>query len=180
MCARFRRTSGFARGNSTRKTSWSPGPSGSIQLTSVSVGLFPVAVTADINDATILRTRGDLNLGLSIATTALDGFGEVAVGICVVSDNAAGIGVTAVPDPLTDIDWEGWLMYWTGSVFSVVATAALSNCAGVANVRVPIDSKAMRKIQEKDTVVGVIAVGTEVGAVSLTAKLNTRILSKLT
>jgi hypothetical protein len=46
-------------------------------------------------------------------------------------------------------------------------------------VRVPIDSKAMRKVHESDVLVGVIEMGTEVGAATVRYAAETRILDKL-
>ena len=172
--SRFHRPSG-----ARRQVSWGLGPEGTVQLSSAGSAVFPFAGASIEDGLTIVRTRGELNMGLSIATTALDGFNRVAFGMCIVSENAAAVGITAIPTPITDEAWDGWYVYWTGSVFSVVATAAISNFAGVSNVRMPIDSKAMRKFKRTDVIVGVIETGTEVGTASLTAKLASRTLAKL-
>ena len=171
---RFHRT-GVAR----RKVTWTLGPEGTVQLTSAADAVFPSGGIVAEDGLTIVRTRGELNLGLSVATTALDGFDRVAFGMCVVSENAAAVGVTAIPSPIADEQWDGWFVYWTGSLFSVVATAALSNAAGVSNLRLPIDSKAMRKVKRTDVIVGVLGTLAEVGTASLTAKLSARTLVKL-
>ena len=114
---------------------------------------------------------------LSTITSALDGFAEVALGLCVVTENAFGVGITAVPTPLTDIGWDGWLWHWAGSVYGPSTT--VTNAEGSANVRIPIDSKAMRKFKETDVMLAVLEVSAEVGAAVLTAKMVTRVLVKV-
>ena len=169
---RFQRTSGVRR-----QTTWDIGPGGSVGATAASSTLFPLAVIASIDGLTVVRTRGELNLALSVITAPLDGFGRIGAGICIVSENAASVGVTAVPSPLADQGWNGWLWYWTGSLFGPSATVA--NAGGPANARVVIDSKAMRKQKNTDVMVAVLEVADEVGAAVLTAKMNARQLLKL-
>ena len=45
---------------------------------------------------------------LSAATSALDGFNG-AFGIGLVTRQALAVGVSAVPTPLDEEDWDGWL-----------------------------------------------------------------------
>ena len=173
-----RGSSGFRRtGGARRKTSWELGPFGSVGFTAASTSLIPTSSQATLPGLTLIRTRGELNVALSTVTTALDGYSRIGAGIGIVSENAAGVGVSAVPSPLVDINWDGWLWYWTGSIFGVSTT--VTNSEGPANVRIPIDSKAMRKWKETDVLVGVFEVDTEVGSAIGTAKLNTRVLVKL-
>ena len=174
------RGSGFRRAvSSRRQTSWELGAEGTLQLSAAGAAGFSLGGEALESGLTIVRTRGELTMGLSVATSVLDGFTRVAFGICIVSQNAFGIGITAVPTPIADEAWDGWFVYWTGSLFSLVATAALNNAEGPANKVISIDSKAMRKIKATDTILGVIEVENEVGTASLTAKLSTRTLVKL-
>ena len=159
-----------------RKVSWSGGPVGQTAiLTATSTVLFPNVAEAALDDLTIVRTRGQLMVQLITADAALAGF-EWAFGMCVVSQNAAGIGVTAVPDPLSDIAWDGWFVYETG--FAVSADASPSEAAPGSQLAISIDSKAMRKMHLTDTIVGVFAV-TEIGTATMQAALATRILVKL-
>ena len=116
-------------------------------------------------------------MALSTITSVLDGFGSVAFGLAIVDAAAFAIGITAIPHPFSDSDWDGWLWHWQGSLYGPSST--VTNAAGPANVRIPIDSKAMRKWKQFDALVGVAEFGTEVGAAVITAKLNTRILVKL-
>jgi len=175
--ARLHAPSRFPRTGQRRSVSWVFGPTGSIGAATASTSVFSLGLQFLSEDLTVVRTRGELLLGLSTVTSALDGFGQVAFGMCIVNENASGIGVTAVPSPFDDIGWDGWLVYWTGALFGVSTT--VDNAEGLANVRIPIDSKAMRKTHATDVMLGVIQFSTEIGAAVVTAKLNSRVLVKL-
>ena len=170
--SQFRRSSG-----PKRKTNWLSGPLGSVGATAASSSLFATAIQLTVPGRTLIRTRGELNVALSVITSALDGFGAVAFGLAIVELNAFNVGITAMPKPFSDSDWDGWFWHWQGSLFGPSAT--VTNAGGPANVRIPIDSKAMRKWKQFDVMVAIMEVATEVGAAVLTAKLNTRILVKL-
>ena len=170
--SRFRRTSA-----TRRRTGWEDGPNGTVAATVDSSALFGNSQQIAQDGLTLVRIRGELNCALSTITTSLDGFGRVAAGICVVSENAFAVGVTAIPTPADDIAWDGWIWYSIVSLFGPSAT--VSNSDGPANVRIPIDSKAMRKLRAPDVLVGVMQFQTEIGAAVITCKLNTRMLLKL-
>jgi len=160
-----------------RKTSWNIGPHGKVSHSSNTVSIFPIGAQALIDGQTIIRIRGELNMGLSSIAAAIDGFTRVAFGIGIVTENAFSAGVASVPDPLADIAWEGWMAYWTGTFYGVV-TATISQDIP-ANVRVDIDSKAMRKIANTDILMGVFSTLEEVGTATVRAQFSSRILAKL-
>ena len=177
--AHSRRFGRSAHGASTarRKTSWGSGPSGVISRTATGSNLFAVGAQATVAGLTLVRTRGNLLVFLSSIATALDGFSG-AIGMAIVSENAFGVGVTAIPTPVTDLAWDGWLYHRFFSVKGVTATEADGANAVSAVERIQIDSKAMRKFKETDLLVAVIE-GTEVGGVTFNATLETRTLVKL-
>ncbi len=74
-------------------------------------------------------------------------------GLAVVSEQAAAIGVTAVPTPDVDSDSDLWFVFETlmGSIQVVAADDGVSECCGHAI----IDSKAMRKVEPGQTIVQV-------------------------
>ena len=152
------------------------GPSGLVTQTAAGSALFTIVAQALNDGLTIIRTRGELLISLQTADAIGSGFTRIGVGIGIVSENAFGTGVGAVPTPLTDIAWDGWLWYWMGALMSV-ETPATSGVGTTA--RIVIDSKAMRKIKESDGVVAVIQSEAEIGAVTLKAFLTTRMLSKI-
>ena len=167
-------TSRSVRG-SRRKVSWTVGPNGSSGLiTTASTVVFPTGLQALVDDLTLVRMRGEIAFSIT-GTNIRDGFDAIAVGMAVVTENAFGVGVTAVPAPLTDINWDGWLFHWSGSMAAMLAAAENE----ATQYRLVIDNKAMRKMHESDVIVAVIEVATETGTASLEAILNTRTLFKL-
>ncbi len=164
------------RDGSQRKVSWTDGPEGaSGTLASSGALLFPVSVIATVDDLTITRMRGELLCQLLTASAVAEGF-RYAFGMCVVSENAAGIGATAVPHPITDNAWDGWFYHKTGSLIAFDASVLEQSPGG--NDRVVLDSKAMRKIHQTDVIIGVVEV-TELGTATVQFSLTSRLLVKL-
>ena len=111
--------------------------------------------------------------------TVGDGFAQIAHGICIVSENAFGVGVTAVPSPLTDIGWDGWIWHQlTPGLFGLSVTES-ENVGALSMIRYDIDSKAMRKQKSTDFLIGVSEFAGEIGAATLQFITETRILDKL-
>jgi len=129
------------------------------------------------DSVTIVRIRGSLTMGLSSVASALDGFSRVGVGLCIVSENAFGVGVTAVPSPIVDIAWDGWIWYNIGDLAAYTTT--LTNSHGSQTKELQIDSKAMRKIKNTDVLIAVLETAAEVGTAVFNMTLNTRVLLKL-
>ena len=145
-------------------------------ISSSSVTSSPVSAQALLDDLTIVRIRGRLLVNLETAAGAGEGF-EWALGMCVVTENAAGIGVTALPDPLTDIGWDGWMLYESGLIFARDATP-LDEGGPAGSQLIELDSKAMRKLHASDVLVALFAT-TETGTALMRPHLVSRLLSKL-
>ncbi len=169
--SRFPRTSCL-----TRRTDWAVGPRGIISASAASVNLFPTAISANSDGTTLIRIRGDLNVFLPAAAASLDGF-RVGFGICRVTDKAVAVGSTAVPGPLTEKDWDGWIFYQLASIKNV--GGAVGGSVGSDSLRITIDSKSMRKWSINDSIVGVMETASEVGTATIQAELDTRCLFKL-
>ena len=170
----------LSRSSPRRRVGWNEGPGGfneiPITVTTSSVSILGLGQTLLADGFTLVRTRGLIQLALTANTAAGDGF-QGAFGICVVFAESFGVGVTAIPDPVTDMNWDGWLWH---SFFSLIQGSVFSAqvSAGSGNKTLEIDSKAMRKLRASDTIVLVgefIETGTAVMIVSGT----TRILLKL-
>ena len=169
------------RGISTRrKTAWLDGPSGNAQLTTPSVAIFTFVISALLPGLTLIRVRGDLNTFQQDTSGAdnLQGFERIGVGLCIQAEQAVAAGATALPRPLTDIDWDGWLWH---SVFSCVARGlqVVPNNQGPASNRIVIDGKAMRKWKETDLMIAMIETTDELNVGDIRSILNTRLLVKL-
>ena len=172
-----------------RRTAWgfgpaTTGPGGLQTITASGKLLFGVAAAAVTDGQTIVRTRGELVALLSSADAVTSGF-HGAFGIAKVTAQAVAIGVTAVPGPLTDDDWDGWLYHRYLSCISAdpatttgAVTAPLQLGAGSGAIRLEVDSKAMRKIAENESVVAMMEM-MEIGVASLRVFFNSRLLVKL-
>ena len=157
-----------------RAVSWSFGPAGAISSTASSAAVFPLSAQALIDDLTVVRMRGSLTFITSLPSSSA--FMTYAFGLCIVSENAAGIGVTAIPQPLDDIGWDGWFYHRQGIAG---ADGQSSGSAGAATASgFQFDSKAMRKMHLTDVIVACLQV-VETGAVTVFSQLDTRMLVKL-
>ena len=172
----------FRRGaivSSRRKTSWSAGPQQiPTNLSAAGATLWALGSQALEDGLTAVRIRGEGSLLQVTTTTVLDGFANVGLGICNVSENAFNAGVASVPTPLTDIGWDGWMWHMLLSEFVGMSTTETGQ-AGSEYVRFPIETKAMRKTRASDVLVGVVELGTEVGAAVLRFQATSRVLDKL-
>ena len=167
-----------------RKTSWALGPFGDTGgLSANGATVFGVAAQADLEGMTIVRIRGELLVHLFSNATAGDGFPRCAVGLCIVTENAAGVGVTAIPSPIADLSWDGWMWHKMFSLVGadVVGAAVVSHSVSDVTkaARFEIDSKAMRKIKNTDLLIGVAELADEIGTAVVEMQLNTRQLVKL-
>jgi len=174
------RSTGFRnRSSSRRRTAWEIGPRTTAVQSLVAAGAS-VAVTgaqALTDGLTIVRIRGELVLNLSAATSAGDGFVDAAAGLCIINENASGIGITAIPTPLTDLAWDGWMWHQAFGEITSQETTPLNR--DFYSLRIPVDTKAMRKFDESDVLVMVVELGTEVGGAQIDFTCLTRLLVKL-
>ena len=60
-------------------------------------------------DETILRVVGGVHVISDQVAASEDNFG--AIGMCLVTDTAAALGITALPDPVTDVEDDVWFFY---------------------------------------------------------------------
>ncbi len=162
-------------GGSRRESSWSEGPGDSTpgSITASGTAILGLGAVAVEDGLTIVRTRGLLTLVGNVFTTVGDAM-VGAFGLCIVSENAFGVGVTAVPAPLTDVGWNGWFYHTFVGVSR--GTADFANGSGFQ--RIVVDSKAMRKIKRTDVVIAVIEL-VETGAADVDVFFDSRLLSKL-
>ena len=162
-----------------RKMTWGVGPRQvPLDLTAAGATLWSLGSQSLLNDTTVTRIRGELSMVLSVVTTIGDGFDRVAVGICNVTENAFNAGVTAVPAPIGDVGWDGWIWHRWFASFRGASVTELG-VSPMEAVRVEIDSKAMRKVHQTDFLIGVVELGAETGAATLQFSAETRVLDKL-
>ena len=172
----------FVRSTSSRrKTIWVEGP-GAAAGTATAISSSSAAVLGSgfsvVNEAvTIVRMRGLLSVSLGLATSPQDGFwGAVGIGITTIQA-FSDIGITALPHPIDEIDWEGWLWHSFYSLQSGVASSS-SNPGPKDVLRIPVDSKAMRKLEDGNVVFAAHQ-AVEIGTSTAVMKFGTRMLLKL-
>ena len=102
---------------------------------------------AGLGNATIVRTRGMLDVRPQAFSADISVIGAVGFGI--VSDEAFAAGAAGVPGPWTNSDWSGWFVWQAFSYLYDMTT-------DVGRLVLPssqFDSKAMRKVGINETVV---------------------------
>jgi len=129
-----------------RETRWlSLGTSGTNLSTANSAAIFATLSTIELalRPFTIVRTRGVWRIitDQQIASELT----ETSLGACVVSDQAAAIGITAIPTPETDKESDLWFMYET-----TLGGFQFGTAVGFTNNynQTTFDSKAMRKVED--------------------------------
>jgi len=151
MARRFGR-SRFSRGP-RKAVDWSAsaGLAAPVSVPAASAVLLEI-FTPIMGGETVIRTRGMLGWLSDQATVDEEQFG--AFGIAVVSEQAATVGATAVPHPVTDAAWGGWLYhtYFFSKLEFADATGVNPNIMHT----MAIDSKAMRKVDEGDRLITVV------------------------
>jgi len=141
---------GRGRSPARRSTAWSSSavvtsltavPAASIILTQI---LIPT-----ITEQTITRVRGMLTVKSDQQAASENQLG--AFGMAVVEEPAATVGVTAVPQPITDAASEAWFVW-----FAIAQNFIIATNGATLGVQYVIDSKAMRKVNSEQRVVIVL------------------------
>jgi len=154
---RANRNQSSFRGSRKRLTEWGicTTPTG---FSTVAAGakvllvLVPVANLAPESPATIVRSRFILGVRSDQSTATEDLIGAFGIGF--VNVVAGALGITALPGPATDCAWGGW-MVWQPLIDSIRATTDVG-FQGRFTRQYTIDSKAMRKFQEDESLAMVV------------------------
>ncbi len=105
---------------------------------------------------TIVRTH--LRVHIQSDQSLASEIAIAAVGMCVVSDQASAIGITALPTPLTDLASDLWFVHQL--IFNNFVFADATGFVESAGEQVEVDSKAMRKVNDDEDVVVVAEIDT--------------------
>ena len=164
---------------SRRSTAWALGLGGSTvsTQTTTSAGLLGAGVAINLGSVTIVRIRGMARVWLTTASALGEGF-HGALGIGLVTTQAFNVGATAVPEPLGDMEWDGWMWHQFFDVFNGAATVADVGESFASEVNITIDSKAMRKFDEDMTLIAAFE-AVEIGTATVNMALDSRLLVKL-
>ncbi len=162
------RRSGFIqRGGVRRRESlWLSGVFADTQLAAGSTATLVTSLNAAalaLRPFTVVRTRGWLGIRTD-QTGASEDF-QANFGIAVVSDQAVAIGITAIPTPVTDSGSDLWFAFEP-----IAGEWRLLTAVGVYlnNIGRPIDSRAMRKVEDGQDIVDVIETSAISGGVFMT------------
>ena len=118
----------------------------------------------------MIRTRGLLLATLESFTAVGDGFFG-AIGLGIVTTAAATAGVASIPTPITEAGWDGWLLHRYVAVESSIGAGSPGEVH-----RLDLDSKAMRKVNEDESIV-MVWEGTENGTAVINVQCRVRVLS---
>ena len=123
---------------------------------------------------TLVRVRGEILVATESGAVGDDVL--VGVGKAVVSRRAAIIGTSAMPRPITDLNFS-WL--WHGFAMLRVLTATDDLRASLSSVRFVVDSRAMRKIlSDEEELVTCLETRNAAGSASIIWSPNERVLLK--
>ena len=150
---RARRT--FARQSVRAPTNWAR--SLAVAVTNLPASTKIIASSIILSNPgigeTIRRTRGKLLITSDQTATSEVHLG--AMGMMVVSDVALALGITAVPDPVTEADDDNWFVWEPFLALSDVRSG--ESAPNTYHAGFEFDSKAMRRVEEGSAVVVVIA-----------------------
>ena len=141
-------------GRNRRNTLWVPSPAGTVTLVAASTAALLTVSNAALlalRPFTVVRVRGGMFIRTD--TPSASEFQQASLGYAVVSDQAAAIGVTAIPTPETDRNSDLWFVYETIEQFHEFQDATGVQAQG--GISRQFDSKAMRKVEEGSTIVTV-------------------------
>jgi len=151
-----------------RQTTWVGPALQSFQAVStaskVILASFDPAAAA-LTKPTIVRTRGILSVVPFAFTADLNHTGALGIGI--VTDRAFAAGAASIPGPFTDSGWDGWL---ATQFFSFRFEVISGDGVVWLPYTVEVDSKAMRKVTDDETVV--VMYESFLGAVNVDAPIR--------
>ena len=97
---------------------------------------------------TIVRSRGRISIQPQSYVADLNIVGAFGIGL--VSDEAATVGITVIPEPFSDADWGGWMVWQS---FALHYEFHDSTGSFLELEAIEIDSKAMRKVEPNSRMV---------------------------
>ena len=165
-----------ARRTPRRLTNWGLGPGGSAVVTRGSTGSAILGSGVTFGEAgTVIRVRGAFEAILVSYTASGDGM-HGAVGIGIASTPAFQTGLAALPTPITEANWDGWMYHRFFDVHGQLAAGSTST-GDASTLKVEVDTKAMRKVSDEMTLFAMLEV-VLIGTADLDVFFDTRLLLK--
>jgi len=141
-------------GGPRRTTSWLDIPISTAVLGAGGASIFASLTVAEKAKRPFTIVRTYLEVMFESDQTAAQEIQLGAIGLCVVSDQASAIGVTAVPTPDTDLASDLWFL--NKVLFNRFDFATASGFDSQGSRLFSLASKAMRKVNDDEDVVVVI------------------------
>jgi len=169
---------GFHQGRPSslrRRTGWEEGPGGTTatSFTDTIATILGAGFEFLLDGLTIVRIRGSVQAFLTVGGTN-SGF-HAAIGMGIVSADAFAVGVTAVPNPIDDADWNGWMYH---RYFDLHGATTFNPADQSNSLTFEVDSKAMRKVGVNEVLFASIET-VESGTATMSVFFESRILLKL-
>jgi len=173
------------RSRSVRRLSdWADGPAtGTIGDEGISqtvsapgITLAGVGGEPGVAGLTIVRIRGRLSVSALTAAAITDEM-SCAFAIGITTDEAIAVGATAIPNPVDNAEWDGWMYH---SFFNLRPQTTSSFSTSIAgHFHESVDCRAMRKFPQGMFLFAAMGVASEIGTMSFTWAFNSRVLVKL-
>ena len=144
-------------GRQRRETQWGELVTTESALTGAPTAVLVFSLSAAglaLRPFTIIRVRGVMHVRSDQAAATESYIGDF--GMCVVSDQASAIGVTAVPTPFTDKQSDLWFVYEQIIDRIEVGSGAGTGVPVNTGRYKDIDSRAMRKVNGDQDMIGVV------------------------
>ncbi len=144
----------FRTGGRKRVTTWvGPADQDSVAVASGASVIIASFVPASngMLAPTIVRSRGEVAIRNSVVASDQDIGG--AFGICIVSDEAFAAGTASIPRPFDDSDWGGWFVWQSFKSQFELRDSTGASGLNETSLRYQVDSKAMRRVSDNETVV---------------------------
>ena len=158
---------------SGRTTFWFQATAVQATITAASTATLITSLNAAalaLRPFTVIRSRGYMQM--TSDQSAASEVQEAAFGKIIVSDQAVAIGVTAVPTPSTDSQ-SSWLLYERmADQLTLLSAVGFTHPTGRF---MQIDSKAMRKVEEGQDLIGVLETGPNSSGVTVSTFIRTLI-----
>ena len=130
-----------------RKTTWiGPAVQGFVSVASGGATLLNSLINSE--PETLVRIRGMVTIAPTVVSADVSIVGAVGMGL--VSEEAFAAGIASIPEPFTDADWGGWVMWRS---FSYKFEFADATGVNFPNWSFEVDSKAMRKATANERLV---------------------------
>jgi len=141
------------RSGQKREHSWFDIPAASVALVAAGGTIYASLTAAELARRPFTIVRTHLTAHLQSDQGAASELQVAALGLAVVTDQAAAAGVGSVPTPVTDDDSDNWFVHkYMISNFTFASGVGFGEGLS-AGTLFEIDSKAMRKVNDGDDIV---------------------------